>query len=179
MFEAIQDALRKVAEGFQERYNSLSNSVDKLNQDISEIRDTFVTVKNVVVSVFSFLGQETAILLFCTFLFLFVINMIPFFFLSKRIRYGIGVCFGVYLSFSFGYTLWSLAKYILIMFLPMIVEYLLMLFLRKTGKSLWSVIKKGLGFIWHMSVGQCRRLFSKPKKNEEDEKQGSQTPKNL
>ena len=38
MFEAIQDGLRKVVEGFQEKYNSLANSVDKLNQDISEIR---------------------------------------------------------------------------------------------------------------------------------------------
>lgn len=179
MFETIQDGWRKVAEGFQEKYNSLTSSVDKLNQDVSEIRDTFVSVKNIVVSVFSFLGQETAVLLFCTFLFLFVINIIPFFFLSKKIRYCIGVCFGVYLSFSFGYAYWSLAKYVLIMFMPMIAEYLLLLFFRKTGKTLWGVTKKGIGFVWRLSSGQCRRLYSKVKKNKEDKKQGSQTSKNL
>lgn len=179
MFEAVQDALRKVAEGFQEKYNNLANSVDKLNKDVTEIRDTFVSIKNIIGSVFSFIGQETAILLFCTFLFLFVVNMIPFFFLSKRIRYCIGVCFGVYLSFSFGYAYWSLAKYVLIMFMPMIVEYLLILFCKKTGKTLWSVIRKGVVFLWRWQAGHCGRLYSKLKKSKEEKKQVSQTSKNL
>ncbi|MBR1945046.1 MAG: hypothetical protein IJ846_01970 [Alphaproteobacteria bacterium] len=171
MFEAFQDSIRQTAQTIQEKYDGFADSVNKLNQDILEIRDMFVAIKNIVFSIFSFLGQETTVLLFCTFLFLFVINLIPFLFLGKRTRYGIGIGFGVYLSFSFKYAIWSLIKYILVMLFPILVEYLLILFLKTTGKSLWSVMKKGGSGIWNALSGLFRRLLKKTKKNEEDEKQ--------
>lgn len=160
MFEAFQNSIRYISE-----------SVEKLNQDMTEIRDTFVTVKNVVCSIFSFLGQETSILLFCTLLFLFVFNLIPFFFLSKKIRYFIGVGFGVYLSFSFGYTLWSLMKYLFIMFFPMLLEYVLVWLFKKSGQSVWHIFKQGLKGVWKMIVKTFHFLLGKRKKSEEEEKQ--------
>ena len=171
MFEAFQENIRQAAQTVQETYEGFTDSVGKLNKDILEIRDTFVAVKDVVFSIFSFLGQETTVLLFCTLLFLFVINLIPFLFLGKRVRYGIGICFGIYLSFSFGYTVWSLVKYILVMLSPMLIEYLLVLFFKTTGKSLWSVIKKGLFGIWKLLLKGLHWLLKKLKKGKENEKQ--------
>ena len=104
-------------------------------------------------------------------LFLFVVNLIPFLFLSKKVRYFIGMCFVIYLSVSLGYTVWSLVKYVLIMLLPMFLEYLLVLFFKTTGKSLWAVIKKGLSAGGKILQTLWRRLLKKMKKEKEDEKQ--------
>ena len=171
MFEAFQNGIRRAAEAIQAKYDGFTDSVDKLNRDILEIRDMFVSVKNIVVAVFSFLGQETAILLFCTFLFLFIANLIPFLFLSKKTRYFIGIFFGTYLSISFGYTIWSLIKYILVMLSPMLVEYLLVLFFRKTGKYLWAAMKKIAVTIWETLKKLWQRFRKKMKNVDQSEKQ--------
>ncbi len=171
MFEALRDHVKQAVETLQEKYDGFTDSVDKFNQDILEIRDLFISVKNIVFAIFSFIGQETAILLFCTMLFLFVINLIPFFFLDKKIRYYIGVGFGVFLSFFFGYTSWSLAKYVLIMFSPVIVEYLLVKLFKLIGTSLGSLIKKFFVFIKTLLQHLLKKLFEKNEKNNENEKQ--------
>ncbi|MBO4520684.1 MAG: hypothetical protein J5787_05705 [Alphaproteobacteria bacterium] len=179
MFEAFQESIRRAAEAVQAKYDGFTDSVDKLNKDMLEIRDMFVTTKDIIVSIFSFLGQETTILLFCTFLFLFVANLIPFLFLSKKARYFIGIGFGTYLSISFGYTFWSLTKYIFIMLSPLLLEYLLALFFRKAGKYLWALLKKTAIGLWKLLKVLWRRLLKKNKKDEESEKTSSQTAKNL
>ena len=171
MFEAFQNGIRRAAELIQAKYDGFTDSVDKLNKDILEIRDMFVSVKNIVSAVFSFLGQETTVLLFCTFLFLFVANLIPFLFLSKKTRYFIGICFGIYLSISFKYAIWSLVKYIAVMFAPMLLEYLLVLFFKTAGKSLWALMKKGAIGIAGLLKKLWLKLLKKMKKDKESEKQ--------
>ena len=157
MFEAFRDNMIQAMDTLQEKYHGFTDSVDKFNQDMLEIRDLFVSVKNVIAAVFSFIGQETAVLLFCTFLFF-----------DKKLRYCIGVCFGVFLSFFFDYTAWSLAKYILIMFSPMILEYLLVKLLKVAGKSLslffkklLTVLKSGVRTVFH-------KVFEKAKKADDE-----------
>lgn len=171
MFENLRDHMNHAVETLQEKYNGFTDSVDKFNQDLLEIRDLFISIKNIIFAVFSFIGQETAILLFCTVLFLFVINLIPFFFLDKKIRYYMGVFFGVFLSFFFGYTSWSLAKYIVIMFSPVIIEYLLVKFFKLTGQSIGVLIKKFFAFVKTFFQRLLKKLFEKKEKNVENEKQ--------
>ena len=170
MFDGIKDGIYNALTAVQEKYDSLTDSVAKLNQDMLEIRDTFVSIKNVVVSIFSFIGQETAVLLFCTALFLFIFNLIPFLFFDKKARYYIGICFGSYLSITFGYTVWSLIKYILIMLSPLLLEYLLFLFFKTAGKTLWFLIKKGSKKIWKAALFVGSELMKKVKKKKENEK---------
>ncbi len=170
MFEKFRDNVMLAVDTLQEKYHGFTDSVDKFNQDMMEIRDLFVSVKNVISAVFSFIGQETAILLFCTFLFLFVINLIPFLFFDKRLRYCIGVCFGVFLSFFFGYTAWSLAKYILIMFSPVIIEFLLVKLFKVTGKSLGGLLKKILVYLKKGCCTVFQKFLGKTKKKPNDEK---------
>lgn len=171
MFEAFRDNMIQAMDTLQEKYHGFTDSVDKFNQDMLEIRDLFVSVKNVISAVFSFIGQETAVLLFCTFLFLFVVNLIPFLFFDKKLRYCIGVCFGVFLSFFFDYTAWSLAKYILIMFSPMILEYLLVKLFKVAGKSLGLFFKKLLTILKSGVRTVFQKVFGKAKKKADDEKQ--------
>lgn len=132
MFDSVKNA-----------YQSFSNSMDSFQRDMADIRDTFVGIKNVVGAIFNFMGQETAILLFCTFLFLFVVNLIPFLFIGKKARYYIGIAFGLYLGHFFNYTLFSSFKFILIMLLPVFMEWGLALVFAK----LWKLILKGLAFL--------------------------------
>ncbi len=171
MFEAFRDNMKQAMDTLQEKYHGFTDSVDKFNQDMLEIRDLFVSVKNVIAAIFSFIGQETAILLFCTFLFLFVVNLIPFLFFDKKLRYCIGVCFGVFLSFFFGYTAWSLAKYILIMFSPVILEYLLVKLFKIAGKSLGLFIKKLFAALQAGVRAVFQKVLGKTKKKPDDEKQ--------
>lgn len=171
MFEAFRDNMMKAMDSLQEKYHGFTDSVDKFNQDMLEIRDLFVSVKNVIAAVFSFIGQETAVLLFCTFLFLFVINLIPFLFFDKKLRYCIGVGFGVFLAFFFDYTAWSLAKYILIMFSPVILEYLLVKLFKITGKSFGLFVKKLFAVLKAGIQAVFQRFRGKTKKQGNDEKQ--------
>lgn len=170
MLEELKNSIQDALAAVQEKYDGFTESVSKLNQDLSELRDMFVSVKNVVSSVFSFVGQETSILLLCTFLFLFVVNMIPFLFIGERLRYYAGVCFGIFLSIRFEYAAWSLIKYVLIMFSPVLLEYLLALFFRTAGKSLWIVTKKSMALFWRALKAFFRRLREKTKKENGNEK---------
>ena len=170
MFEELKTGIQDAMAAVQEKYDGFTDSVSKLNQDLLEIRDVFVSIKNIIVSVFSFVGQETAILLFFTFLFLFVINLIPFLFLRERLRYILGICFGVFLSIRFGYTVWSLMKYVLIMLSPVLLEYALVSFFKTTGKSLWSITKKMLACLWKTLKTLFSRLRETMKKRKENEK---------
>ena len=112
-------------DSFKNAYQSFSNSVDGFQRDMADIRDTFVGIKNVIGAIFNFMGQETAILLFCTFLFLFVVNLIPFLFVGKKARYYIGIGFGLYLGHFFHYTLFSSFKEVLLMFSAIIYRFAL------------------------------------------------------
>ena len=170
MFESLHDNMKQAVEALQEKYNGFTDSIDKFNQDLLEIRDLFVSIKNIVFAVFSFIGQETAILLFCTVLFLFIINLIPFFFLDKKIRYYIGIGFGVFLSFFFDYTSWSLAKYVLIMFSPVLVEYLLIKLFKIIGKSCGLIVKKIFVFLKTLLQKIIKKIFERTKKEDETEK---------
>lgn len=170
MFEGLKDSIQGAMTAVQEKYDGFAESMAKLNQDLVEIRDLFVSVKDIVSSVFSFIGQETAILLFCTFLFLFILNLIPFLFLGERLRYIIGICFGAFLSIRFEYTAWSLIKYVLIMLSPVLLEYILVWLFKTTGKSLWTGVKKMLGGLWKSVKGLASHLKKKAKKEKEDEK---------
>lgn len=163
MFESVRNFFTRAVDSVQEKYQGFSDSVDRFNQDMIEIRDTFVSAKNVVSAVFSFIGQETTILLFLTFLFLFVFNMIPFLFFDKKVRYYIGVGFGVFLSFSFHYALWSLVKYVLIMFAPVILEYLLVKLFKLAGKTSGGVLKKTFQAVTGGTVAIWRRFRKKQK----------------
>ena len=45
MFEAFQNGIHQIVEAVQKKYDGFTDSVDKLNQDILEIRDVFVGIK--------------------------------------------------------------------------------------------------------------------------------------
>ncbi len=168
MFEAFRDNMKQAMDTLQEKYQGFTDSVDRFNQDLLEIRDIFVSIKNIIGAIFSFIGQETAVLLFCTFLFLFIFNLIPFLFFDKKLRYFIGVGFGIFLSFFFEYTAWSTAKYILIMFSPMILEYLLVELFKVTGKSLKALLDKFFALLKRGIQGLFQKIFEKSKKPEEE-----------
>ena len=123
-------------DSFKNAYQSFSNSVDGFQRDMADIRDTFVGIKNVIGAIFNFMGQET-------FLFLFVVNLIPFLFVGKKARYYIGIGFGLYLGHFFHYTLFSSFKFILIMLLPVFMEWGLAWVFSK----LWKLILKGLALL--------------------------------
>ena len=53
MFESLHDNMKQAVEALQEKYNGFTDSIDKFNQDLLEIRDLFVSIKNIVFAVFS------------------------------------------------------------------------------------------------------------------------------
>lgn len=138
MFKQLQEKSRAFIDSIQEKSQAFSDSVDSLNKDLKEIRDLFIQIKDIIASVFSFMGKETAILLFLTFLFLFIINLIPFFFFGKKTRYFIGIAFGIFCGVFFNYTAFAVLKYALIMLLPIALEYIIV----TTVKAVWSALKK-------------------------------------
>ena len=156
MFDSVRNA-----------YQNFSNSVDSFQRDMADIRDTFVGIKNVVGAIFDFMGQETAILLFCTFLFLFVVNLIPFLFVGKKTRYYLGIGFGLYLGYFFHYTLFSAFKFVLIMLLPVFLEWGLAWVLAKLGKLLikgLALLPKGLVKIPLALIKKFRRSGAQQEK---------------
>ena len=145
-------------------FQRLSEKLDALQNNLNEIYSIFQTVKNIVFAIFAFLGQETAVLLFCTVLFVIVLNLIPFLFFGKKARYYAGTGFGVWLAFKFDYSLYSTAKFLLVMFSPVLLEIGLVFLLKKTGvvawrllKKLWGLMKKLWGASWNAVRSKLRR----------------------
>lgn len=132
-------------------YQNFSASVGNVQQDLLEIRDFFVSIKNIVVGIFGFMGQQTAVLVFCTLLFLFVLNLIPFLFFDKKIRYYTGIGFGLFLAFFFQYTALAAAKFVFIMLLPVCFEYMIAFLFRKAGRFVGARIKK-LSALFHKKI---------------------------
>ena len=90
--------------------------------------------------------------------------MIPFLFLDKKVRYYIGICFGVWLGMSFGYTLWATVKYALIMLSPVMVECLIVRLFKLSGgalksmlEKLWILLKKSLSALFRKIFGRERQ----------------------
>ena len=180
MFSTLRDKITAAFEILQKKYDGFTDSVDKFNQDLLEIRDLFVSIKNIVLAIFHFVGQETTILLFCTFFFLFVLNLIPFLFFNKKIRYYIGIISGVFLSFFFDYTAWSLVKYVLIMLSPIIAEYLVVKLFKAAGKSFLFIlnsimigIRNYIASFFERQHGKSEKKFERQhgKSEKKDEKQ--------
>ncbi len=175
MFDKMRDWGGQMVAAVQQKYDGFVDSVDRFNRDLLEIRNLFVGIKNIVFAVCSFIGQQTAVLLFCTFAFLFVVNLIPFLFLDKKVRYGLGVCFGVWLGASFGYTLWATTKYALIMLSPVIVEYLIARLFRLFGGALKSGLEKLWELLKNAVYALVRKIFGKKRESEtvgsDDEKE--------
>ena len=48
MFENLRDHMNHAVETLQEKYNGFTDSVDKFNQDLLEIRDLFISIKNIL-----------------------------------------------------------------------------------------------------------------------------------
>ena len=164
MFDEMRRWGGQMVAAVQQKYDGFVDSVDRFNRDMLEIRNLFVSVKNIIFAVCSFIGQQTAVLLFCTFLFLFVVNLIPFLFLDKKVRYYIGICFGVWLGMSFGYTLWATVKYALIMLSPVMVECLIVRLFKLSGgalksmlEKLWILLKKSLSALFRKIFGRERQ----------------------
>ena len=52
----------ELIESFHAKTKAVSDSIDSLNQDISDIRDIFVETRDTIGGIFGFIGQETALL---------------------------------------------------------------------------------------------------------------------
>ena len=145
-------------------------ALSSLYQDLQDIRDGFVSLRDFLSAVFSFIGFETAVLLFVAFVFLFVVDLIPFFFFDKRQRYYIGIGFGVFWGVWRSYAVLSCLKFVGIMLIPPVAEALLALLCRKA----FVLLKKAAIFLWRKSVflikAAWRRLFQKKPPSDGEEK---------
>lgn len=171
MFDSLKESMKEAVDSIQEGYQNFTASMDGLQKDLVQLRDIFVSVRDSVINVFSFLGQQTSILLLCTFLFLFVLNLIPFLFFDKKIRYFIGIGFGAFLAVYFNYTFWATTKYLLIMLSPMIIEYMLVKGFRFVWRFLKFVFEKTAFFLKEVTHKIFRKLFAPKPKVEKEEKQ--------
>lgn len=157
----------ELIESFHAKTKAVSDSIDSLNQDISDIRDIFVETRDTIGGIFGFIGQETALLLLFTLVFLFVINLIPFFFFDKKTRYYVGIAFGVFLGVYFDYAYPAIGKFIIIMMIPLGIEFILVLAFRGAKKIAGGTVKKVFSFVWGAMLFPFKLLFSKVKKKRE------------
>jgi hypothetical protein len=170
VFERLQEKSRELIDSFQEKSKAIADSVDSLNKDLNEIRDLFVGIRDIISGVFGFMGRETTILLICTLLFLFVINLIPFFFFDKRIRYYAGIAFGLFLGVFFGYSALAVLKFSAIMLLPVGLEYLLVFLFKSFGRFFSGFFKRTGHLLWETIKLPFQKLFPK-KENETNDVQ--------
>lgn len=99
MLEELHEKSQNFMESVHEKTQAVSDSFTSLGEDLQDIRDIFVETRDTIGGIFGFMGKETALLLLFTFLFLFVVNLIPFFFFDKKTRYYVGMAFGVFWDF--------------------------------------------------------------------------------
>lgn len=140
-------------------FQRLSEKMDSLQRELNEVYGVFVFIKNIVAAIFGFLGQETSILLFCTFLFILVLNLFPFLFFGKNARYYAGTAFGTWLGIKLGYGFLATGKFLLVMFSPILLELGIGFIVKKAGSLLLRAVKKLWSFLW----SRLRSKFGKKK----------------
>lgn len=179
MFEELRQKTMDFFSGIQEKTDALTTSVQEAHTDLTQLLDIFVSIKNLIASLIGFMGKETLILFFCTLIFLFILNLIPFFFFEKKSRYYTGIGFGVVLGMWLSYSFVGVSKYVLIMLLPVFAERAIVFISKKTTSFLSNAFKKGAVLSWN----SLRRLFSKTalllKKNETKEKTPDDSTKQI
>lgn len=182
MFDELQEKSKDFISSVQEKTQAVSDSFSSLNQDIQDIRDIFVETKDTIGGIFGFMGKETALLLLFTFLFLFVVNLIPFFFFDKRTRYYVGIAFGVFLGAYFDYAYFAIGKFVFVMLIPVAFEYLLVSTFKGTKSLIVGVIKRAGSFVWGLIKLPFQTIFLKEKKEEKHEgaiKQSNEDEKSI
>lgn len=130
----------------KQTFDKLSESVAKLQKDLGDLRDFIVSIKEMFGDVYTFLGPQTSVMIGVTILFLIVVELIPFVFLSKRFKYYVGILFGIWFGVKVEYTVMSILKYLVMMILPLSLEYIIGISLRKAGYLLLGSLKTGAAF---------------------------------
>ncbi len=169
MFDEIQEKSRDFISSVQEKTQAVSDSITSLNQDVQDIREIFVETRDTVGGIFGFMGKETALLLLFTFLFLFVVNLIPFFFFDKRTRYYVGIAFGVILGAYFDYAYFAIGKFVFIMLIPVAFEYLLVSTFKGAKSLVVGAFKRACFFVWGLIKLPFQTIFFRKKEKEKEE----------
>lgn len=166
MFEQLKNNIHSITD----KIHQSASGVSDVYNDLKEIHSLFISIRDVIVSLFSFMGHETAVLLFFSFLFLLLINLLPFFFFDKKQRYYVSIGFGVILGVWLSYTFWSCLKYIAIMLIPVGLDFLLAWICRKTfvsTKKIFSfLVKTGKELL--QNFFKSFFAFFRKKKNKDD-----------
>lgn len=159
----------------KQTFDNLSESVTKLQKDLGDLRDLVVSIKDMFGDVYDFLGPQTSIMIGVSILFLIVIELIPFVFLSKRFKYYMGIVFGVWFGVKVEYEIASILKYLVAMILPLTIEYIIGFCVRKSGHLLLGTLTAGTKF----TLRSVPKLIKKDKKEQENvpeiEKEGIKT----
>ena len=173
MFDDVGEKLAELFSDAQKTTESLTASVQSARQNLSELLDVFATLKNVFVAAVSFMGRETVVLLLCTALFLFVLNLVPFLFFGKKFRYGAGIVFGVLAGMRLSYSVISVFKFVLIMLAPVGLEFGIVFLFKKSMAFFAASLKKAMRFVLSSVSRFLRKTPNPPKEDalKDDEKE--------
>ena len=161
MLEELHEKSQNFMESVHEKTQAVSDSFTSLGEDLQDIRDIFVETRDTIGGIFGFMGKETALLLLFTFLFLFVVNLIPFFFFDKKTRYYVGMAFGVFLGFYFDYAYFAIGKFVFIMLIPVAFEYLMVSTFKGAKSLIVGTFKRAGSFAWSLVKFPFKALFAK------------------
>lgn len=173
MFDELREEITAFFNGVQQKADAAAAGIQSAQDAMGELLDAFVSLKTFAVSIASFLGRETSILLLCTALFLFVLNLIPFLFFGKKFRYYAGMAFGVFLGWRFAYSFAGVFKYVLIMLLPPAVERLFVFCFGKSASAVKRLVKSSLLLCWRAGCGGLEKMSCKIRKK----RKPAETPK--
>ncbi len=172
MLEELHEKSQNFMESVHEKTQAVSDSFTSLGEDLQDIRDIFVETRDTIGGIFGFMGKETALLLLFTFLFLFVVNLIPFFFFDKKTRYYVGMAFGVFLGFYFDYAYFAIGKFVFIMLIPVAFEYLMVSTFKGAKSLIVGTFKRAGSLAWSLVKFPFKALFAKREhKRESDRKE--------
>lgn len=164
MLDDLQEKISTFFDGIQQKADAAAAGIQSAQDGMNELLDIFISLKSFVVSVFSFLGRETSILLLCTALVLFVLNLVPFLFIGKKFRYCAGMAAGVYLGWYFSYSFAGILKYVLIMLLPLAIERLFVFCFGKSASLAKRLVKRSLLLVWRAGCGGFEKVSCKIRK---------------
>lgn len=169
MLDDLQEKISTFFDGIQQKAAAAAAGIQSAQDGMNELLDIFISLKSFVVSVFSFLGRETSILLLCTALVLFVLNLVPFLFIGKKFRYCTGMAAGVYLGWYFSYSFAGILKYVLIMLLPLAIERLFVFCFGKSASLAKRLVKRSLLLVWRAGCGGFEKVSCKIRKCKSDD----------
>lgn len=166
LYDDIAASVNEMSASAAQKVDSFSSSIDSIKKDVDDIRAFVAAIMDALSGIYDFLGKETSVMVLSTFVFLTALGFIPFLFFDKKVRYFLGIMFGIFIGATYKYSALGISKFVFVMLFPLILEQVILFVINKTQALGAGLLKMLAGWAKALFVKAAGMILPKKKPDE-------------